>query len=236
LKPNWDLSLPRHSRRSRSGILDCLLVQSSQQHGCLCGKIAKSKSSLQAAIVSHSTLFYFSSYIPESARIKVIYDFDFARHKAYRMANFTQANRSAPHHMLLHVGLGSLQAAIVSHSTLFYFSSYIPESARIKVILPQRQPCCPPEVMTLTSQGTKPTAWLILLKPIVRHLITCFYTHAVGFVPCEVKVITSGGDCESLDLILFQLLYPRVANFTQANRSAPHHMLLHVGLGRIAWS
>lgn len=27
----------------------------------------------------------------------------FARHKAYRMANFTQANRSALHHMLLHV-------------------------------------------------------------------------------------------------------------------------------------
>jgi hypothetical protein len=34
-------------------------------------------------------------------------------------------------------------------------------------------------------------------------------SHAVGFVPCEVKVITSGGDCESLDLTLFQLLYPR---------------------------
>ena len=34
----YDPSLPRHSR-SQSGILDCLLVQSSQQHGCLCGKI-----------------------------------------------------------------------------------------------------------------------------------------------------------------------------------------------------
>ncbi|CAG8182112.1 unnamed protein product [Penicillium nalgiovense] len=35
----YNLSLPRHSRRRRPGILDCLLVQSSQQHGCLCGKI-----------------------------------------------------------------------------------------------------------------------------------------------------------------------------------------------------
>jgi hypothetical protein len=34
-------------------------------------------------------------------------------------------------------------------------------------------------------------------------------SHAVGFLPCEVKVITSGSDCESLDLTLFQLLYPR---------------------------
>ncbi|CAP79371.1 hypothetical protein PCH_Pc17g00840 [Penicillium rubens Wisconsin 54-1255] len=58
----YDPSLPRHSR-SQPGILDCLLVQISQQHGCLC---------------------------------------------AYRMANFTQAIRSAPHHMLLHVGLGRI--------------------------------------------------------------------------------------------------------------------------------
>jgi hypothetical protein len=34
----YDPSLPRHSR-SQPGILDCLLVQISQQHGCLCGKI-----------------------------------------------------------------------------------------------------------------------------------------------------------------------------------------------------
>jgi hypothetical protein len=34
----YDPLLPRHSR-SRPGILDCLLVQSSQQHGCLFGKI-----------------------------------------------------------------------------------------------------------------------------------------------------------------------------------------------------
>ncbi|CAG8158434.1 unnamed protein product [Penicillium nalgiovense] len=32
----YDPSLPRHSR-SQPGILDCLLVQVSQQHGCLCG-------------------------------------------------------------------------------------------------------------------------------------------------------------------------------------------------------
>ncbi|CAG8158326.1 unnamed protein product [Penicillium nalgiovense] len=35
----YNLSWPRHSRRSRPGILDCLLVQISQQHDCLCGKI-----------------------------------------------------------------------------------------------------------------------------------------------------------------------------------------------------
>jgi hypothetical protein len=29
--------------------------------------------------------------------------------------------------------------------------------------------------MTLTSQGTKPTAWLVLFKLIVRHLITRFF-------------------------------------------------------------
>ncbi|CAG8135854.1 unnamed protein product [Penicillium nalgiovense] len=34
----YDPSLPRHSR-SQPGILVCLLVQISQQHGCLCGKI-----------------------------------------------------------------------------------------------------------------------------------------------------------------------------------------------------
>ncbi|CAG8278760.1 unnamed protein product [Penicillium salamii] len=34
----YDPPLPRHSR-SQPGILDCLLVQISQQHGCLCGKI-----------------------------------------------------------------------------------------------------------------------------------------------------------------------------------------------------
>jgi hypothetical protein len=48
-------------------------------------------------------------------------------------------------------------------------------------------------------------------------------SHAVGFVPCEVKVIT-GGDCESLDLTLFQLLYPRErknqSNFTRDNHVA----------------
>ncbi|CAG8035121.1 unnamed protein product [Penicillium nalgiovense] len=32
----YDPSLPRHSR-SQPGILDCLLVQISQQHGCLFG-------------------------------------------------------------------------------------------------------------------------------------------------------------------------------------------------------
>jgi hypothetical protein len=50
-------------------------------------------------------------------------------------------------------------------------------------------------------------------------------SHAVGFVPCEVKVITSGGDCESLDLILFQLLYPRERK-NQSNFTTETTMLL----------
>ena len=73
-------------------------------------------------------------------------------------------------------------------------------------------------------------------------------SHAVGFVPCEVKVITSGGDCESLDLTLFQLFYHRErknqSNFTkettmllrdldkQANKNtrlAPTMLLLCLG-------
>jgi hypothetical protein len=50
-------------------------------------------------------------------------------------------------------------------------------------------------------------------------------SHAVGFVPCEVKVITSGGDCESLDLTLFQLLYPRERK-NQSNFTTETTMLL----------
>jgi hypothetical protein len=50
-------------------------------------------------------------------------------------------------------------------------------------------------------------------------------SHAVGFVPCEVKIITSGGDCKSLDLTLFQLLYPRERK-NQSNFTTETTMLL----------
>jgi hypothetical protein len=50
-------------------------------------------------------------------------------------------------------------------------------------------------------------------------------SHAVGFVPCEVKAITSGGDCKSLDLTLFQFSRPR-GRENQSNLTPETTMLL----------
>lgn len=50
-------------------------------------------------------------------------------------------------------------------------------------------------------------------------------SHAVGFVPCEVKVITSGGDCKSLGPTLLRVLYPRERE-NQSNFSTKTAMLL----------
>jgi hypothetical protein len=53
-------------------------------------------------------------------------------------------------------------------------------------------------------------------------------SHAVGFVPCEVKAISSGGDCKPLNLTLLQFLFLKQREYQIPLELAPQ-VVVHQG-------